>query len=515
MVSSGRCLFAAGLCAVACQSSSGEPPATAAPAAPARPGPRVLAEFTGSFDPAEGVRMRLGSLPRAALATQPEGAGAVVLSNDPAVTPAPESNGCPLGGDSFSGAVRITNASPVPLLGVHAQLLSVTTGYEVCNNDGPPATVPLVDGKLVHAGLGGLWAYGDLQPGATVSRPWKFKFPASGRFTFTGRVVATADLCSTAPCQHAGACTNLGTDYACACEEHWTGKSCEVKKDLCAVRNGGCWYPGIEAGNQYRPDGLVRAHTRWWTEKDAAAVCQSQPDDTVTCDCPAHFVHADPNDRFSKCVVVDECDHGGGWDDCVARYRADPEGFWYLCYNRIGAPYECVQTNYGVDWPDDPCQPPSYCAEGARNPCFQIGSCGDTFECDNVPRSLGSHPTCQQGCPAGLVGTGNAWSYPPTGCADVNECDHDNGGCHPDATCGNLEGGRTCVCKPGYAGNGITCQPVDYCAYASGNCTQWDPRSTCVSGPWGGGSQFACVCPPNVTCNACNIGAGDNFVCGY
>jgi hypothetical protein len=43
---------------------------------------------------------------------------------------------------------------------------------------------------------------------------------------------------------------------------------------------------------------------------------------------------------------------------------------------------------------------------------------------------------------------------------DLNECLVNNGGCSVNATCTNLPGSRTCACKPGYTGDGITCQPA-------------------------------------------------------
>ena len=41
---------------------------------------------------------------------------------------------------------------------------------------------------------------------------------------------------------------------------------------------------------------------------------------------------------------------------------------------------------------------------------------------------------------------------------DINECLTSNGGCHATlATCTNTVGSRTCTCKTGYSGDGITC----------------------------------------------------------
>lgn len=41
--------------------------------------------------------------------------------------------------------------------------------------------------------------------------------------------------------------------------------------------------------------------------------------------------------------------------------------------------------------------------------------------------------------------------------ADYDKCAIDNGGCSPDAVCTDTPTTRTCACKPGYTGDGITC----------------------------------------------------------
>ncbi len=53
-------------------------------------------------------------------------------------------------------------------------------------------------------------------------------------------------------------------------------------------------------------------------------------------------------------------------------------------------------------------------------------------------------------------------------CTDINECGTNNGGCDSHADCTNTPGSRTCACKAGYFGDGITCQPV-----ADGGTPRW------------------------------------------
>ena len=40
---------------------------------------------------------------------------------------------------------------------------------------------------------------------------------------------------------------------------------------------------------------------------------------------------------------------------------------------------------------------------------------------------------------------------------DVDECATNNGGCSVHAVCTNTVGSRTCKCKAGYSGDGVTC----------------------------------------------------------
>ena len=44
--------------------------------------------------------------------------------------------------------------------------------------------------------------------------------------------------------------------------------------------------------------------------------------------------------------------------------------------------------------------------------------------------------------------------------ADIDECQTNNGGCSAVASCTNTEGGFTCTCPSGYAGDGTTCSGV-------------------------------------------------------
>ena len=80
-------------------------------------------------------------------------------------------------------------------------------------------------------------------------------------------------------------------------------------------------------------------------------------------------------------------------------------------------------------------------------------------------------PQCR--CGVGYEGDGKS-------CADVDECENDNGGCDEHATCVNHKGGFVCLCDEGLVGDGETCadpnsartQTLDTC----------DPNADCTDG---------------------------------
>lgn len=48
-------------------------------------------------------------------------------------------------------------------------------------------------------------------------------------------------------------------------------------------------------------------------------------------------------------------------------------------------------------------------------------------------------------------------SYTTLSVTDINECAEDLDNCHQNAFCVNSVGHFTCMCEPGYTGNGVTC----------------------------------------------------------
>src|SRR5262249_1767100 len=59
--------------------------------------------------------------------------------------------------------------------------------------------------------------------------------------------------------------------------------------------------------------------------------------------------------------------------------------------------------------------------------------------------------------------------------------------CDANADCENRPGRYACSCKPGFLGDGMTCESVDECQGASNTC---DPNAVCVEETDG----FSCRC---------------------
>ncbi|XP_028399458.1 uncharacterized protein LOC114522881 [Dendronephthya gigantea] len=82
---------------------------------------------------------------------------------------------------------------------------------------------------------------------------------------------------------------------------------------------------------------------------------------------------------------------------------------------------------------------------------------------------------------------------------DVNECRDATDDCHPTrAICSDTEDSFTCTCRPGYTGDGRTCEDIDECAEKTHSC---DRNANCTNTIGG----YECHCHAGYT--------GDGFTC--
>ncbi|XP_066025909.1 cubilin-like [Pocillopora verrucosa] len=87
---------------------------------------------------------------------------------------------------------------------------------------------------------------------------------------------------------------------------------------------------------------------------------------------------------------------------------------------------------------------------------------------------------------------------------DIDECALGTQGCSENALCNNNKGSYNCSCKPGYSGDGQTCEDIDECATGKTNCsadavcnnTKGSYNCTCKKGYYGDGN----ICRLASTC---------------
>ncbi|KAI9018357.1 hypothetical protein DFJ74DRAFT_218948 [Hyaloraphidium curvatum] len=139
--------------------------------------------------------------------------------------------------------------------------------------------------------------------------------------------------------------------------------------------------------------------------------------------------------------------------------------------------------------------------------------CGSHCSRDAVCTSDGQSATCI--CKAGFAGNGLVCKRKP------NPCLVNNGGCRPEATCTNSFGEAQCQCKPGYFARAGICVRTNPCLVEHGGCSfnatcdnvsPGTARCSCKPGFAGNGRACAFVdacqyeqyngrpCAPNATC---------------
>lgn len=172
-----RVMAAVAAAAVAwgCTPGAGQQAATE-PAA----GPRVLGSFEGVLDPATG-----------GLALRAPGGGPAsnqltLVDGDVTIqTVGGTSSAANCAGNSFEGAVRVTNNSAGTLQNVYAQIYEMSqAGREACNGD--------PDNGSATSTAEGFWNYGDLAPAASATRTWRLQNPDTTSYTFRGHVFTVA-----------------------------------------------------------------------------------------------------------------------------------------------------------------------------------------------------------------------------------------------------------------------------------------------------------------------------------
>ncbi|XP_048589459.1 fibrillin-1 [Nematostella vectensis] len=105
------------------------------------------------------------------------------------------------------------------------------------------------------------------------------------------------------------------------------------------------------------------------------------------------------------------------------------------------------------------------CAVSRDSPCDKNAECNNT---------VGSYKCT---CKPGYTGDGKT-------CQDIDECAiSGDSPCDKNAECNNTVGSYTCTCNPGYTGDGKTCDDVNECTtnpdICNGECTNYNGSYTC------------------------------------
>jgi hypothetical protein len=247
---------------------------------------------------------------------------------------------------------------------------------------------------------------------------------------------ASSDPCAQAHggCDMRVGCTSARGVVVCgACpsgfdDVHHEGTQC-VPVDECApcAEHASCQNDRCVCERGYHSDGPRCARDDdCQSDADcaAAASCKAGGDGRRSCECRDGYVG-----DGATCADVDEC--ASGASHC---------GSGATCVNQPGgASCQCL-LGYVMS-ADGSCADVDECASGAS-------------DCDTSPAACVNTPggfMCQ--CPAGWSGTGKG----ADGCAGVNPCTMNNGGCDPLRDCLNTSPVPTCGdCAPGYRKDGAT-----------------------------------------------------------
>src|SRR6266542_4192716 len=89
-----------------------------------------------------------------------------------------------------------------------------------------------------------------------------------------------------------------------------------------------------------------------------------------------------------------------------------------------------------------------------------LGACGAAKVDGDAGNGGGHCPPCDPNatCEDTTCVCAPGWQGNGESCSDLDECLTDNGDCDVNAACSNTEGGRDCTCHPGFIGDGVTCR---------------------------------------------------------
>ncbi len=335
-----------------------------------------------------------------------------------------------------------------PPLGVSEGTLDFLPAYGLCMRTCTMAADCEV-GQLCQAPMS---EFVSLVPGSINDTPYCVPDPSCAAGG------CTAGPCSPNPCQNAGTCTVSGTTFTCECAEGWSGATCETQTII----------PDRKIGQTCSSDAQC--------DVPGAARCMTEMHPLMTVLPPTDFL----------ANIGLDFDHGycSNQPNCASNIECGAHG-------KCLAPFRNVtdETLRELEVSFDP-----DLATGALDFLASYGvclrSCTDGFECF-------ADQACQLVMPdfiAQVPGSVNTQAF----CVPHDDCAF----CNSHADCiVDADDNGTCVCGPGYTGNGLTCSPTGAGACAANPCTN---GGVCTDGT---DNEYTCACPTGYTGTNCQIAA--------
>ncbi|XP_077090778.1 stabilin-2 isoform X1 [Siphateles boraxobius] len=323
--------------------------------------------------------------------------------------------------------------------------------------------------------------------------------------------------------------TQQGSDLSVACmgEEHIgelyvNDKSCRiVKRNL--DFNGGMIYgidcllnpPSLGGRCDYKHTLVFTLACRYCGRPVSDCPLGSKPKGEQKCVLPDLMMSRYPGCQSTCSIVVwkPKCCSGYYGRDCLAC----PGGPGSPCSNHgkcdedhlgngtctcdagfIGVACElCVDGHFGPDCKACNCTEHGSCDEGPKGTgsCF----CEEGWTGPQCENKLADGPVCNPNChEKGVCMENNTCVCKPfyegdgITCTVANMCKYWNGGCSKDAKCSQKGEKVSCTCFKGYSGDGFVCTPVDPCADdENGGCHE---HATCTMT---GAGKRKCECKDN------------------
>eukprot|EP00118_Oscarella_pearsei_P018076 m.183124 g.183124 ORF g.183124 m.183124 type:complete len:2338 (+) comp39301_c0_seq1:76-7089(+) len=310
-------------------------------------------------------------------------------------------------------------------------------------------------------------------------------------FGTEGPFCHSTDDCARNPCQNGGTCIDGHRDFTCHCKPGYTGMTCEININECAILtnfclNGGTCRDLVNDVECECASGWIGRQCQIHEDDCVTLLCQNgatcvDGDFSFRCDCLPGYTGFYCEININECQS-NPCMNGGTCEDGINRY---------VC--------QCPKSHMGVNCETD-------IKECNSNPCHNGGTCSEQSNggficecifgfrgdfCETNIDDCSSNP-CQNGgtCVDGIA------SYTcdcPKGLTGIH-CETDLIDCIPDpcqnsGTCVEKLGGFDCQCPEGFTGD--ICQTnIDDCE--SNPCQN---RGTCVDGV----NRYDCQCPTSHT----------------